>query len=119
MAQVLIHELFRKRALVTRESARSTRSVLMNAASQGDLEIIVDFGGVDAVTPSFLDELLRVVQDVRGQVQQLKRVRLVNVPVRVSPGYVEIGRSHGTAISEAAPNASSTTWEVGAQPVQP
>lgn len=112
MSTLNVFNHFNKHGLVTRESARSLRVPLINALAAAPGELVLDFRGIQAVTPSFLDELLRVVRDAIQAVDPRPRVILTNVPARLSPGFTAIGRSRGTSIRQTTPDASSTTWEI-------
>jgi len=48
-------------ALATREKAREVDRYLVNLGSKGDCQLVLDFTGVSALSPSFADELLSVL----------------------------------------------------------
>jgi anti-anti-sigma regulatory factor len=111
MAQVTVSHTLPKKALVTRASARVLADALRAASATGDHEIVVDFSGVEAVTPSFVDELYRLIDELRqSKPGKVSRLKLTNIPTRLSAGFAAIGRSHGTAIAEPAPNVWTSTW---------
>jgi hypothetical protein len=89
-----------KRVLVTRESARALEGDLRRAVFTGG-EVVLDFSGVDGITPSFLDETLGLIQGAfaaarpRGLV-----VRVLRPPTRLSAKFEAVGRSRGLSIRE-------------------
>lgn len=101
MASVKIYDLIPKRALVTRESARLVTDSLAAAIADRASEIILDFSGVEAVTPSFVDELITVLGEAAGPEKTNYRIVFLNPPTRLSEKFLAIGRGHGVRISEA------------------
>ncbi len=112
MSTLDVFNHFKKRGLITRESARSLRVPLVDALVAAHGELVLDFAGVQAVTPPFLDELLREVREAIKAVEPRPKVTLIHVPVRLSPGFAAIGQSHGTLIRPTSPNAPSSSWEI-------
>jgi hypothetical protein len=108
-----VFDLLPRRVLVTRESARSIAVPLALALERGQGEIALDFSGIEAVTPSFVDEVLNVVDESRGSGDRASlRVRLLNPPTRLSRKFSAVGRGHGLRISESADGA----WTIVADP---
>ncbi|MDP3768904.1 MAG: DUF4325 domain-containing protein [Dehalococcoidia bacterium] len=108
METVNVYKILGKRALVTRESARALRSSIASAAAENK-DLGLEFEGVDAVTPSFVDEIMGIVDEVmpdRGR----ERLRLVflHAPTRLSEKFAAIGRGRHLDITES----DEGTWVV-------
>jgi hypothetical protein len=104
-----VYELVRKRALISRESAGTIREVLARAADED--EVVVDFTGIDAVTPSFVDELLAVVEEaMRAKGRAEVRVIFLHPPTRLSSKFAAVGRAHQLKIGES----QDGTWVITA-----
>jgi hypothetical protein len=112
MGSVKIYDIIPKRALVTRESARLVRDSLAAAVADRASEVILDFSGVEAVTPSFVDELITVLGEVAGPKKTNFRIVFLNPPTRLSEKFLAIGRGHGLRISESDPG----TWTITEAP---
>lgn len=102
---LIIHDLLPSRALVSRESARSLQPTLTAWAKLEERRTI-DFAGVDALTPSFVDELLKVLRSAlehRGS--DKLQVWFANMPTELSSKFVAIARAHDLKISEPSLNS--------------
>jgi hypothetical protein len=102
LKSLTVYDLLRKRALVTRQSARTIGDAVARAFEVGGGEVVLDFSGIDAVTPSFVDEALGSIEDMMS-VSDGNRLRLVfvNLPTRLSAKFAAIGRARGLEISES------------------
>jgi hypothetical protein len=111
VATLKLYELLKRRALITRESADTIReAVTASIGSNG--EVTLDFSGVDAVTPSFVDEVLGIIDDASDQTGRTAlRVVFLNAPTRLSAKFAAIGRGHGARMIEA----DSGSWEITRQ----
>lgn len=108
MQSVKIAELLKRKILVTRESAGVLRKQI-ESAIKTESEVILDFTGIEAVTPSFVDEILGMIDDARiAAVRREARATFRRTPTSLSEKFVAIGRRHGARISQ--PNAD--TWEI-------
>ena len=87
MASVNLYELLRKRVLVTRESARAIKASLLDALAKDGNEVTLDFSGTEAVTPSFIDELMDVLGELAAPTKWNVRVLFVNPPTRLSSKF--------------------------------
>jgi hypothetical protein len=101
MTALRIHDLLPKRVLVTRESARSIVPEIVSAIASGENAITLDFAGIDGITPSFLDEVLSVIDEViasreTGSFETI----ILKPPTRLSSKFAAIGRGHGLTIGE-------------------
>jgi hypothetical protein len=101
MSALRIHDLLANRVLVTRESARSIAPEIGSAIASGEKSITLDFAGIDAITPSFMDEVLSVVEEflTEGGAERLEII-IVQPPTRLSSKFAAIGRGHGLAMEE-------------------
>ncbi len=55
--------------MATRHKAREVRRYLVSLGSPCDPELVLDFSGVSAVSPSFADELVNVLLELRCQLR--------------------------------------------------
>jgi hypothetical protein len=112
MNTVRAYDLLHKRALVTRESARVFRRPLAEAIAGPGGDAAIDFSGVDALTPSFIDELLLVATEVRQTMPtESFRVMFLNTPKRLSEKLATVGKGRGLTVEESGPGA----WLIAAQ----
>lgn len=101
-----IHDIVPKRALVARESAWPIRDAL---GQTGSLEqISLDFSGVDAVTPSFVDELLTILAARVDAGNGAFSLLVVSPPTRLSEKFSAVARAHAMTIREL----ESGSWEL-------
>lgn len=110
MAEVIgVFELLGSRALVTRESARRLHAAIANSLTRETGEVVLNFSGILGITPSFVDELLQVIQDgLKGSRISELRVTLKNPPTRLSLKFMALAKGHGAQLTEAEAN----TWTV-------
>jgi hypothetical protein len=101
MSALALHDLIVNRVLVTRESARGLAPSIQAAIGEGRDTLTLDFKHVDGITPSFLDELLSIVQEEFGRRKASGfRLEIVNPPTALSSKFAAIGRSRGLVITE-------------------
>lgn len=101
MGSLKIFDLVGKRVLVTRSSARKLAPDLADALAEGGGEVTLDFSGVDGLTPSFLDEILSVLEEsvlASGGVRL--RVEVTNSPTQLSSKFAAVSRGHGLVAEE-------------------
>ncbi len=104
MSTVRVYDLMQRRVLVTRESAHTIRGALISGATHEDGEIVLDFSGVEAITPSFIDEVLAIIDDVARQAfHSALHVKFVNAPTKLSEKFAAVGRNHRARITESGP----------------
>ena len=102
MKSVNVYDLLRKRALVTRQSARTVGDAVARAFESAGGEVVLDFSGIDAVTPSFVDEALGSIEEMlRSSDGNQLRLVFVNLPTRLSAKFAAVGRARGLDISES------------------
>ena len=104
MSTINVYSVFSKKALVTRESARRLDELLRNVIISGQDELIIDFQGIEAVTPSFIDELLLVVEDHPERSGKCILI-FMNPPTRLSEKFGAIARAHQVSIEERSDGA--------------
>ena len=105
METLMIHNLLPSRALVSRESARTLQSTL-TAWAKLDEKLTIDFAGVDALTPSFVDELLKVIRvTLKNAGSPRLQVRFTNMPTQLSSKFAAIARAHELIITEVSPGS--------------
>lgn len=113
MKSVKVHDLLQRRALITRESAGAIREALLNAVATHD-DVALDFSEIDAVTPSFIDEILGFIDDASLQNPGRNlRVAFLNAPTRLSSKFAAIGKAHGTRMEEGTSGAWELVKEAG------
>jgi hypothetical protein len=103
MNTIKMYDLLKRRVLVTRESAREIKSDLAMALAESQGEITLDFTGVDSLTPSFLDEMLRVIKECTNGKQFHAMIK--SPPAQFSSKFALTGRGHGLALKESAGGA--------------
>ncbi len=101
MAGLALHDVIKNRVLVTRKSARAIAPMIEAAIRDAGGPLKLDFTHVDGVTPSFLDELLSVVDELfaRANVYAF-RVEILNPPTALSAKFAAIGRGRDLTLAE-------------------
>lgn len=103
MSGLALHDVLKNRVLVTRASARTLAPAIDAAISDSQEALKLDFSRVDGITPSFLDELLSVVEEAFARVNvDSFRVELLNPPTALSAKFAAIGRGRDLHLTEAA-----------------
>lgn len=101
MTPIRIYELAKRRALVTRQSAKVISDAIAATPADPSMELTLDFEGIEAVTPSFVDELLALSESVlRAPNSSRVRILFLNAPTRLSAKFTAIARARDVAISE-------------------
>ncbi len=102
MSRVRIADsLAQQKVLVTRVSARSLAEPLRSSVQPGDPRLELDFAGIEGLTPSFLDELLGMINDIvtpSGSPQL--EILLLSPPTRLSSKFAAVGKARGYEVSE-------------------
>lgn len=110
MVPIKIYDLAKKRALVTREAAVVISEAMASAPANSTTDLTLDFEGIEAVTPSFVDELLGLAQGVlRARHSAPTRILFLNTPTRLSAKFTAIARARDVAISETEDGVWSIT----------
>lgn len=108
MASLRVHEFVADKILVSRESAHSLESALLAILKNEErtiqastaLPVTVDLVQVEGISPSFLDELLRVIESLAESERDAHRLSLVvaNPPTRLSAKFEAVARAHSRAV---------------------
>jgi len=107
METLRIFDLMGKRILVTRGSARAMQSNLAAALDKGEGQVALDFVGIDGLGPSFLDEILSVVEDcIQDTSHSQLQIVVINSPTQLSSKFAAVGRGHGLSIRDSG----NGTW---------
>lgn len=62
----------------------------------------MDFSGVNGITPSFLDELLSIIDEAQSELPDTEPfVTIKSPPTDVSPMYEAVARVHGLKIEQS------------------
>jgi hypothetical protein len=108
MRSVEVFKHLQRKILVTRESATVLRSEI-ESSIKADGQLVLDFAGIDAVTPSFVDEILGIVDDARADSSKRElRVIFRHAPTSLSEKFLAIGKRHGAKMSQSGTDA----WEI-------
>ena len=115
MISLRVYDVVRKRALVTRESARAVGDALAAALTSTEGEVVLDFSGLEAGTPSFVDEALSSIEQMLGESGRSRlRVVFVNPPTRLSAKFAAVGRARGLEMKES----DNGVWTITASAAQ-
>lgn len=108
MRTIEVFQLLQRKILVTRESASAVHDAIESSISE-EGEVTLDFSGIDAVTPSFVDEILGMIDDARASSSR-REVHAVfsHAPTPLSAKYLAIGKRHGATMSQS----SSDAWVI-------
>ena len=102
MKPLTVYALLGKRVLVTRDSARSIQEQICGAMLDGRGDVVLDFEGVMGVTPSFLDETLRIIEECIAQTDGSRlHVTITTPPSELSSKFLAVGRGHGLSLSKS------------------
>ena len=96
---IRVHDVIPLKAIVTRAAARRLAGQLAEVTKGTDV-VVLDFAGVDAVTPSFVDELIGVLTEASVIGVPDSSVQFWNAPTRLSEKYRAIGRGRGIDVRE-------------------
>lgn len=101
-----LYDATKRRALSSRETARSIRPVVtaMLTNGNGSGSLTVDFANMAVVTPSFFDELLRVIKDsVPSDFMDVPVIDLTNTSAHQFTRFRAVCRAHGMTTEEIGP----------------
>lgn len=102
MHEIRIGDFLKDKFLISRDSARELERHLATAADGGaerapaEATLSIDFEGVQGVSPSFVDELLRVIEPLLRSRADGQGFRLVirRPPTRLSSKFEAVARGH-------------------------
>lgn len=100
MVAIRVYDILHKRALITRGSVEAIRQAL--SRGEAGTPLTLDFSGIDAVTPSFVDELLALLDEFLSEQGQ---IIFLSPPTRLSAKFSAIARARGLDIVESDGNA--------------
>ena len=113
MTKLRVNDILKDPVLVSRESAHLLEDAIRSMISEGltsgkpasekpatPSQVIVDFDGVAGVAPSFVDELIIIIEtllaaDANGMGRGLM---IENPPTRLSSKFEAIARGHGMSV---------------------
>lgn len=108
MPTIKVTDVLNEKILVGRESARRLKeplTAIMGGGADaekatGVISLTVDFGGIEGIAPSFLDELLTVFESVVGTEMNGQEQSLIvaKPPTRLSLKFEAIARGHRMSI---------------------
>jgi|688.fasta_scaffold482941_2 hypothetical protein len=106
---IRVRDILQRPVLISRESARTLQDHLSAAieataapAGSAAPAVILDFEGISGAAPSFVDELIKILEEVvgdRGESRAL-RMTITNVPMRLSAKFSAIARGHCLSVEE-------------------
>lgn len=103
MRSLRVFEPIPRKVLVARSSAQDIASAIDNALREEHGTIELDFEGVEAVTPSFVDEILGVIQAILDRTHVgLDRIVVSHPPTRLSSKFQAVGRGRNLKIAEGS-----------------
>jgi hypothetical protein len=110
-----VYDLVKRRALVSRGTARAIADTLRTDVGVSDPTLELDFSGIEAVTPSFVDELIGALS--ASDFPQYERIRVTHPPSRLSEKFRAIGRGRGVSIEETSAQGWLITFSPSPQDV--
>ena len=116
MRALKIHDLLKRRVLVTRDSARAIQAELKAALIEGQGQVTLDFFGIDGLTPSFLDETLSIIEEcTRTEMWTGLRVTVASSPTQLSSKFAAVGRGHRLQMKQS----DHATWIISPEATVP
>ena len=106
MRELKIYDLLGKKVLVTRSSARMLSDAFAEWGQSGNDGPAFNLEHVMGITPSFFDEMLRMVEETG---ESFRRITISNPPTELSSKFQAVAGAHGLSISES----ESGSWLVG------
>ncbi len=102
MSGLALYDVTKNRVLVTRDSARRLTPAIESAIRDARGALKLDFSRVDGITPSFLDELISVLEEAFAQMNiDSFRVEVLNPPTALSAKFAAIGRGRELSLTES------------------
>ena len=105
MAQVLdLYQTVNKRVLSSRQTARAMSPEVSRSISEGNGTLTIDMARMTTITPSFFDELIRVIEDsVESHGQNSLAVHFTNTTDTQAAKFQTVCRAHSLSLEKAAP----------------
>ena len=108
MSSLNVFETTGKRVLMLRETARTIAPELSNLIRGGDGTVTLDLSGINLITPSFLDEALKVTEECfTDSGLNFSSLIVAPIPTVLSSKYLSVAKAHGLSIREI----ESGDWE--------
>jgi hypothetical protein len=115
MRSFRVQDVLTDKILISRESARALEGPLRAMwfddnrpeSASGSTNLAVDFAGIEGMAPSFLDELVTILEFIIGvgAKSQGRSFLIVNPPTRLSSKFEAVARGHGMS-AQAQPDGS-------------
>lgn len=102
MNKIRIRDLSGKSSLLRRGTADQILEKVDPSEVDPDSSVVIDFGNIVALTPSFFDQLLGGLKLKYSKCSTPISLCFVQVPTRASEKFAAIGRSHGMILKETA-----------------
>ncbi len=96
MEPIKVRSTLSGRLLVTRRSARELAPSFEEHGPSQKVEL--DFEGIEGISPSFFDELIKTVKDAIQARSQNATFIFYNLPTGVSPTFERVARAHGLSL---------------------
>lgn len=93
---VKLYDLLAKRVLASRESAKTLRPEIEKLAANAVDQIELDFAGVEAMTTSFIDEVLTILEEVTEQ--RGRDIVVTHLAAHLVPRLELVARGHHLAV---------------------
>ena len=105
MAQVLdLYQTANKRVLSSRQTARAMTPMVSQSLSEGNGALTIDMARMTAITPSFFDELIRVIEDsAESRGHKSLAIHFTNTTDAQAAKFQTVCRAHGLSLEKAAP----------------
>lgn len=91
MSLIRVHDYLNRPIAVSRESAHLLTPLIRQQASALEGAVELDFDRIEGLTPSFLDELLSIIE--KAATGKSWRARAINVPAPFSPKFQAVCRA--------------------------
>ena len=99
MEGVKVFDILGKPVLTSRQSARLIEPVLLRQPHAEGGSLCLDFSGTHGVSPSFVDETLRVAEEhVNKSGRRNATVIFAHLPTKMSSSHHAIARAHGRTL---------------------
>ena len=99
MNAVKVYDILGKPVLTSRQSARRIETALLKQRHSSEKSLCLDFSGTHGVSPSFVDEALRVAEEhISTSGRQNTTVIFAHPPITLSPSHHAIARAHGRTL---------------------
>ncbi len=99
MVDVKVFDILGKPVLTSRQSARRIEPTLAGEPHTSGMPLCLDFAGTYGVSPSFMDEALRVAEECMSNSGKGNgTVVFAHLPSKMSSSHHAIARAHGRTL---------------------